>query len=69
MDGSALLAHGVRAQWSTFFGAGAGDVDKTLQVITEHGGSVLRPGQDTPYGRLAAAADPTGAPFNRSSLS
>jgi uncharacterized protein len=37
-------------------------------VITEHGGSVLRPAEDTPYGRLASAADPTGAVFNLSSL-
>ncbi len=27
------------------------------------GGSVLMPAEDTPYGRLAAAADPTGARF------
>jgi predicted enzyme related to lactoylglutathione lyase len=37
-------------------------------VITEQGGSAFRTAEDTPYGRLAAAADPTGAPFNLSSL-
>jgi predicted enzyme related to lactoylglutathione lyase len=37
-------------------------------VITDNGGAVLRAAEDTPYGRLAAAADPTGAVFNLSSL-
>lgn len=66
MDGSAFLAEGVPSQWTTFFGAH--DVDKTLQVIVDNGGAVVRDAEDTPYGRLAAAADPTGAPFNLSSL-
>ncbi len=66
MDGSTFLTDDVPSHWTTFFGAD--DVDKTLQVITDHGGSVLRPAEDTPYGRLAAAADPTGAVFNLSSL-
>ena len=55
MDGEAILPDGIPSHWTTFFGAD--DVDKTLQVITDHGGSVLRPAEDTPYGRLAAAAD------------
>jgi uncharacterized protein len=29
---------------------------------------VVRDAEDTPYGRLAAAGDPTGAVFNLSSL-
>jgi uncharacterized protein len=37
-------------------------------VITDNGGVVVQPPEDTPYGRLAAAADPTGAMFNLSSL-
>lgn len=65
MDGSAFLGE-TPSQWTTFFGAD--DVDKTLQLITDRGGCVLRPAEDTPYGRLAAAADPTGAVFNLSSL-
>jgi predicted enzyme related to lactoylglutathione lyase len=40
---------------------------QALQVIIDDGGSVLRPAEDTPYGRLAAAADPTGTMFNLSS--
>jgi len=66
MDGTAFLPEGVPSQWSVFFGAE--DVDKTLQVITEHGGSIVRPAEDTPYGRLAAVTDPTGAAFNLTSL-
>ena len=54
------------SHWTIFFGAE--DVDKTLQVIADNGGAVLRAAEDTPYGRLASAADPTGAVFNLSSL-
>ena len=65
MDGTAILGD-VPSHWSIFFGSD--DVDKTLQVITELGGSVVRPAEDTPYGRLAAATDAGGAAFNLSSL-
>jgi predicted enzyme related to lactoylglutathione lyase len=37
------------------------DADATLGRVTELGGSVLRAPEDTPYGRLATLADPTGA--------
>ena len=66
MDGAAFLPDGVPSHWAVFLGAE--DVDKTLQVIADNGGAVLRAAQDTPYGRLAGAADPTGAVFNLSSL-
>lgn len=66
MDGAGLLPDEVPSNWTVFFGAA--DVDKTLQVITDNGGAVLRAAEDTPYGRLAGAADPTGAVFNLSSL-
>ncbi len=66
MDGSHMLGAGAPSSWATFFGAD--DVDKTLAVISEAGGTILRGAEDTPYGRLAAAADPTGAAFNLSSL-
>ncbi|AMO59686.1 Glyoxalase-like domain protein [Mycolicibacterium phlei] len=54
------------SQWSFYLGAD--DVDKTVEVIRDLGGSVVRDAEDTPYGRLAAVADPTGAMFNLSSL-
>lgn len=66
MDGAACLPADAGSNWTIFFGAE--EVDKTLQVITDNGGAVLRGAEDTPYGRLAAAADPTGAVFNLSSL-
>jgi len=66
MDGAAFLPDGVPSSWTTFFGAE--DVDRTLRVITDNGGAVVRGAEDTPYGRLAAATDPTGVAFNLSSL-
>jgi predicted enzyme related to lactoylglutathione lyase len=66
MDGAQFLPEGVPSNWTAFFGAE--DVDKALRVIADNGGAVLQPARDTPYGRLAAAADPTGTVFNLSSL-
>jgi uncharacterized protein len=66
MDGGNFLPEGVPSHWAVYLGAE--DVDKTLEQVTEHGGSLLRPANDTPYGRLAQVADPTGAVFNLSSL-
>jgi predicted enzyme related to lactoylglutathione lyase len=67
MDGTAFMAVGEPSNW--FFFLGAEDVDKTQQLIVDNGGAVVRPAEDTPYGRLAAVTDPTGAGFNLSSLS
>ncbi|MCV6984443.1 VOC family protein [Mycobacterium shinjukuense] len=67
MDGHDILPDDVPSHWCIFFGAR--DVDQTLRLITDNGGGVLRPAEDTPYGRLAAATDPTGVVFNLSSLS
>lgn len=66
MDGAAFLPQEIPSNWVIFFGAE--DVDKTLRVIADNGGTVVRDAEDTPYGRLAAAGDPTGAVFNLSSL-
>ena len=65
MDGASDLPEGVPSHWDFFLGAD--DVDKTVQLILDNGGSVIRGAEDTPYGRLAAVADPTGAGFNLSS--
>jgi len=59
MDASGFLPEGVPAHWSVYFGVD--DTDAALARIVDLGGSVLQPAEDTPYGRLAAAADPTGA--------
>ena len=42
---------------------GSDDADASLADVTRLGGSVVLPAEDTPYGRLAEAADPTGAHF------
>src|SRR5258705_1848427 len=63
MDGTKDLGEG---NWVFFLGAE--DVDKTVQLVKENGGTVIRDAQDTPYGRLAAEADPTGPGFNFPSL-
>ncbi|MCU1377273.1 MAG: Glyoxalase/bleomycin resistance protein/dioxygenase [Acidimicrobiales bacterium] len=61
MDASAFLPEGVPAHWSIYFGAE--DTDAALARIGELGGSTVMAGEDTPFGRLAAATDPTGAMF------
>jgi predicted enzyme related to lactoylglutathione lyase len=66
MDGTAFMAAGEPSNW--FFFLGAEDVDKTQQLVVDNGGTVVRPAEDTPYGRLAAVTDSTGAGFNLSSL-
>lgn len=61
MDASGLLAAGEPAAWSIYFGVA--DADAALRQIVEFGGAVVQPATDTPYGRLAAATDATGAHF------
>ena len=61
MDASAFLPEGVPAHWSVYFGVD--DTDAALAKVVELGGSVVAPAEDTPYGRLATATDPTGAQF------
>ena len=61
MDASASLPDAVPAHWSIYFGVG--DADAALGQIVELGGAVVTATEDTPYGRLATASDPTGAQF------
>jgi predicted enzyme related to lactoylglutathione lyase len=61
MDASGLLADGVSDHWSVYFGVE--DTDAALAKIVDLGGSVVLPAEDSPYGRLATAADSTGATF------
>jgi predicted enzyme related to lactoylglutathione lyase len=61
MDASAFLPEGAPAAWSIYFLVD--DADAALAKIAELGGSVVQPAEDTPYGRLATAADPTGVQF------
>jgi hypothetical protein len=61
MDASSFLPDGAPVQWSVYFSVA--DTDATLAKAVELGGSVLMDSEDTPYGRLAVAADATGAQF------
>ena len=61
MDASGFLPEGAPASWSVYFGVA--DTDAALATVASLGGSVLMAAEDTPYGRLATAADPAGAQF------
>jgi hypothetical protein len=61
MDGSSFLPEGAPSLWSVYWLVD--DVDASLAKVTELGGKVVDPAQDTPYGRMATATDPTGAVF------
>ena len=67
MDASGFLPAGVPANWQIYFASA--DVDATIARVVELGGSVGQPAEDTPYGRLAQVADPTGAQFRLRSTS
>ena len=47
--------------WNVYFSVE--DVDAALERVEELGGKILAPAEDTPYGRLARAEDPTGTAF------
>jgi uncharacterized protein len=49
------------SHWVAYFGVP--DVDEAVAYAEAHGGHVLSPGFDTPYGRMAALTDPFGAAF------
>lgn len=61
MDASGFLPDGIPAHWSVYFGVD--DTDAALARTVDLGGSIVMPAEDTPYGRLATATDPTGAQF------
>lgn len=61
MDRAGSLPEHVPAHWQIYFGVV--DVDASAELVTQLGGAVLEPAVDTPYGRLAQVADPTGAVF------
>lgn len=61
MDGSGFLPEGEPPAWTVY--VKVDDADATLATVTRLGGTITQPAMDTPYGRLAGAADPTGARF------
>jgi uncharacterized protein len=61
MDASGFLGEGERSQWAVYWEVD--DADVTISKVKALGGSVALEPADTPYGRLAAVVDPSGAPF------
>jgi len=61
MDAASFLPEGVPAHWAVYFAVD--DVDKALAKVESLGGSSVQPPMDTPYGRLATAADSLGSVF------
>jgi uncharacterized protein len=50
------------AAWATYFAVT--DTDAAAAKVTELGGHVVQPANDTPYGRIAVVADDQGAVFS-----
>ncbi len=67
MDASQMSPEPDRSSWSVYFGVS--DVDSTISTAVENGGRLVEEPKDTPYGRLAGLADPTGALFKLCSVS
>jgi predicted enzyme related to lactoylglutathione lyase len=61
MDSANFLAAGEPSSWQVYFRVN--DTDETIKKVTALGGSVFTEGHDSPHGRLAVVADPTGARF------
>lgn len=50
-----------RPQWATYFAVA--NAEETVAAVVKNGGKALSKVDDSPYGRLAALADPAGAYF------
>jgi predicted enzyme related to lactoylglutathione lyase len=61
MDAASFLPQGVPSYWSVYFMVD--DTDAAVRRLEELGGALTEGPEDTPYGRLAAAVDSTGARF------
>jgi predicted enzyme related to lactoylglutathione lyase len=61
MDASQWIPAGEPAKWSIYFATKS--VDDSLKKVEQLGGKITTAAEDTPYGRLAEAADPTGVRF------
>ena len=59
MDAKGSLPEGVASYWTVYFGVT--DTDEAVAKVLALGGSVVTPAEDSPYGRVAAVTDPTGA--------
>ncbi len=48
-------------QWTAYFAVA--NADETVALVTKHGGKIMGNIDDSPFGRIAALADPSGATF------
>jgi predicted enzyme related to lactoylglutathione lyase len=61
MDATKVFPPEVPSFWQFYITVD--DVAATTAKVAELGGEIMMPGEDTPFGTLAAAKDPMGAPF------
>ena len=61
MDSAKFLPPEVPSMWTVYFSVA--DIDVACEKVTAAGGRVIRPPENTPFGRIAELADPTGAMF------
>jgi uncharacterized protein len=61
MDASVGLPDGTPMGWGVYFGVD--DTEAAVARTVALGGNVVRPAEDTPYGRLATVTDVNGARF------
>lgn len=66
MDSAGFLPEGVPSNWQVYLGVT--DTDAAVETVTRLGGRVIHAAEDTPFGRIAAVADPTGAVFRLGSV-
>lgn len=60
-EANTFLPEGTPSFWRIYFGTE--DLQAALTRLEELGGTVLHPGVDTPFGRVATVTDPQGAGF------
>jgi len=61
MDSRTILPPEIPSMWTMYFSVD--DIDAACERATAAGGRVIRPPEDTPFGRMAELTDPTGALF------
>ncbi|MBG0740730.1 VOC family protein [Paeniglutamicibacter antarcticus] len=61
MDASFYLPDGVPSNWQIYLGVA--DADAVVETALSLGAQVIHPAEDSPFGRMATLADPTGAVF------
>lgn len=52
---------GTPSHWLAYFTVA--DIDAAVEAVSDGGGAVLRPPEDTPFGRIGVVVDPFGAQF------